>query len=164
MRRAGWLTLGALLALTSILVLQYTKQAMLPRAQTKVLWLAELASLGAAAVLRSGWMRDNRWREEQRRLGTLANNFYEPRREWLVNAFAVGLGVFGALTWGIATWSVVLGGMRRGVVGRGLVDFEVATFCGAVAGGIVGAAIGLAVGHVWEDRHRRARREHPANA
>ena len=32
-QRASWLTAGALLAMSSILALQYTKQAMLPRTQ-----------------------------------------------------------------------------------------------------------------------------------
>ena len=154
----------AVAGLTIVLILQDTKQAMLPRTQTNVLWGAEAAAIVALLVLRSGWMRDNRWREEQRRLGTLANNFYEPRRDALLYGFSIGCGVLGGLWWGLATWGVVLFGMRRGVVERGLIDFEVAAACGALAGAIVGAALGLAVGHVWEELHRRARhssRRHP---
>lgn len=161
-RRPSWLLAVGLAGLTIVLILQKTKQAMLPRTQTPVLWAAEVVSAAAALLLWSGWLRDNRWREEQRRLGTVANDFYEPRRAWLINAFAVGAGVFGGLWWGIATWAVVLGGMRRNVAGRGLADFEVATFCGVVSGAILGAAIGLIVGHLWEHRHRRARRDRAA--
>lgn len=158
-RRASthWLLAAALAALTSILVLQYTKQAMLPRAQSPYLWAAEAAALAGTILLRSGWGRDSGWLEEQARLGTLANNYYPPRRDALTSGFAIGLGVLAALWWGAATWSAVLGGMRRGVVGRGLLDFETATVAGALAGGIAGAAIGLAIGHIWEKRHRRQR-------
>jgi hypothetical protein len=156
-KRTGWLVLGALAVVTIVLVLQGTKQAMLARTQTNVLWGAEVASLVSVLLLRSGWMRDNRWREEQRRLGTLANNFYEPRREHLISGFAIGFGVLGGLWWGLATWAAVLGGVRRGVVGRGLADFEVAALCGAITGALVGAVIGLAVGHLWENAHRRSR-------
>jgi hypothetical protein len=107
--------------------------------------------------LRSGRLRDRRWQDEQLRLGTLANNFYEPRREALLNGFAIGGGVLGALWWAAATWGVVLTGMRRGVVTRGLLDFEVAAFAGAVTGSVVGAVIGLVAGQLWETRHRRNR-------
>jgi hypothetical protein len=131
---------------------------MLPKTQTPALWAAEAAMLLSAAILRSGWGRDSGWKEEQERLGTLANDFYPPRRSALINGVAIGAGVLLALWWGAATWSAVLGGMRRGVVGRGLLDFEVGTMVGALTGGVVGAAIGLAVGHAWEIRHRRTRR------
>jgi hypothetical protein len=144
--------------MTSLLLLQNTKHAMLPRTQTPTVWTAEIAMLLAAVVLRSGWGRDSGWKEEQEQLGTLANNFYPPRREALTTGFTIGFGVLLALLWGLATWSVVLGGMRRGALGRGLLDFEVAAVAGALAGGVAGAAIGLAVGHLWETRHRRARR------
>ena len=150
--------------LTSILVLQNTKQALLPRQQTGILWAAEAAVLAGVLVLRSGLWRDAGWREEQARLGTLVNDFYEPRREALSNGFAVAGGVLLALWWGTATWSVVLGGIRRGVVGRGLLDFEIATLAGALTGGVIGAVVGLAVGQVWEARHRRKRRERTAHA
>ncbi len=148
----------ALAIVTLVWALEDTKQALLPRSQSKVLWGAEIATFAALLFLRSGWLRDNRWREEQRRLGTLANNFYEPRRENLIAGFAVGGGVFGGLWWGLATWSTVFLGMRRGVAARGLLDFEVAAACGICVGAAVGAAVGLAVGHVWEDLHRTARR------
>ena len=40
-------------------------------------------------ILRSGWGRDSGWREAQERLGTLANNFYEPRRASLIHGWAI---------------------------------------------------------------------------
>jgi hypothetical protein len=155
--RTAWFQQLALISITVILVLQNTKQALLPAKQTPVLWTAELATICAVMVLRSGWLRDAGWRHEQQRLGTLANNFYEPRREALVNGFAVGGGVLGALWWAAATWGVVLTGMRRGVATRGLLDFEVAAMAGAIVGGVVGAVLGLVAGHIWESRHRRHR-------
>jgi len=152
-----WLPWLALAIVTSVLLLQKTKHAMLPATQTRTLWATEAASLVSLLVLRAGWWRDDAWQREQARLGTLANDFYEPRRAALINGFAVGLGVLGALCWGAATWSTVLFGMRRGVISRGLLDFEVATVVGATTGGLVGAVVGLVIGHVWERRHRRAR-------
>jgi hypothetical protein len=151
------MVLGALIALTTVLVLQDTKHAMLPRSETALLWGAEIASLLAALVLRSGRLRDNRWRDEQRRLGTIANNFYEPRRAHLTQGFAIGFGVFGGLWWALATWGIVFTGMRRGTTTRGLDSFEVAALCGALAGALIGGVVGLAIGHVWETSHRRAR-------
>ena len=152
-----WPLYIALFAITAVVVLQRTKHPLLPANQNKVLFLAEGAAICGALVLRSGWLRDNHWRRDQLRIGTIANNYYEPRREALVNGFAVGTGVLLALWWGLATWSVVLNGLRRGVVTRGLLDFEVATILGALTGAIVGAVIGLLAGHVWESRHRRNR-------
>jgi hypothetical protein len=152
-----WPLYIALFAITAVVVLQRTKHALLPANQSRVLFLAEGAAICGALVLRSGWGRDNQWRREQLQLGTIANNYYEPRREALINGFAVGVGVLLALWWGLATWSVVLGGIRRGVVTRGLLDFEVATVVGALTGAIVGGVAGLVIGHVWELRHRRKR-------
>ncbi|HEY9229126.1 MAG TPA: hypothetical protein VIP11_20920 [Gemmatimonadaceae bacterium] len=157
-RRVGtWRAYFGLAAITVILVLQNTKQAMLPRTQTPVLWVAVAAVLVSVLVLRSGWGRDNQWAHAQGELGTLANNFYEPRRDALINGFGIGGGVLGALWWGTATWGVILGGMRREVMTRGLVDFEVAALVGAITGGVLGAVAGLAIGHWWETRHRRRR-------
>jgi len=155
--RTAWFQQLALITITAIVVLQNTKQALLPAKQTPVLWAAEFAAICGVVVLRSGWLRDGRWRDEQLRLGTLANNFYEPRRESLVSGFAIGGGVLGALWWAAATWGVVLTGMRRGVGTRGLLDFEVAALAGAITGSIVGAVIGLVAGQLWETRHRRNR-------
>jgi len=158
-----WLLQLVMLAITSVLVLQNTKYALLPAKQTPVLWAAELATIAGVLLLRSGWGRDTGWVDAQTQLGTLANNFYEPRRADLISGFAIAIGVLGALWWGLATWGVAFTGMRRGVAGRGLLDFEVATAMGAITGGVVGAAIGLIVGHAWEKRHRRQRLERQAS-
>lgn len=147
----------ALIVVTTVLILQNTKQALLPAKQTPALWIAEGVVMACMLLLRSGWGRDARWVEAQSQLGTLANNFYAPRREALVNGGLVAFGVFGALWWATATWGVVFYGMRRGVPGRGLIDFVTAAVMGAVTGGMVGAVIGLTAGHVWEGRHRRQR-------
>lgn len=152
-----WLPWFALAIVTTAMLLQKTKHALLPATQTRTLWAAEAVAILCLAILRAGWWRDRDWAAEQARLGTLVNDFYEPRRAALINGFAVGVGVLVALWWGAATWSTVLFGMRRGVITRGLLDFEVATVLGAAVGGMAGAVIGLAVGHVWERRHRRAR-------
>jgi hypothetical protein len=155
--RIDWKPYAALIVLTVIVVLQRTKQAMLPAKQTPVLWAAEIVVIAGVLILRSGWGRDTRWTNAQAELGTIANNFYAPRREMFSNAFAVAGGVLGSLWWAGATWAVVFTGMRRNVAGRGLADFEVAAVAGAVAGGVVGAVLGLVVGHIWETRHRRRR-------
>ncbi len=152
-----WLPWLALALVTTALLLQKTKHALLPASQTRSLWAAEAVVFCCLIILRAGWWRDSDWATSQARLGTLVNNFYEPRRASLINGFAVGCGVLVALWSGAATWSTVLFGMRRGVVTRGLFDFEVATVLGAATGGMAGAVIGLVIGHLWERRHRRAR-------
>lgn len=154
-----WLLQLVMIVVTSVLVLQNTKQAFLPKSHTPILWIAECLTIAGVLFLRSGWGRDTRWANEQAELGTLANNYYEPRRADLISGGAIGLGVLGGLWWGIATWGTLMSGMRRGVPGRGLIDFQVATVVGAITGGVVGAALGLAVGHFWEKRHRRQRLE-----
>jgi len=156
-RATNWKLQAAIVLVTTVLVLQHTKQALLPAVQTKVLWAAELAIIAGALLLQSGLWRDTDWSAEQSRLGTLANNFYEPRREALINGFAVGGGLLFSLWWAVATWSVVFFAARRGVVGRGLFDFEIAAAVGAATGGVVGAVIGLGIGEWWERRHRRQR-------
>lgn len=152
----------AILVVTSVLGLQSTKHALLPAKQTPALWAAELVGIAAVLVLRSGWGRDTNWTAEQRELGTLANNFYEPRREALINGGAVGVGVFVSLWWALSTWSVMFSNMRRHTAATGEIDFMVAALVGAITGGLVGAVGGLAAGHVWENRHRRQR--HARNA
>ncbi|HEY5060708.1 MAG TPA: hypothetical protein VII52_04180 [Gemmatimonadaceae bacterium] len=142
---------------TIVLILQNTKKALLPAKQTPVLWGAEAAVIACVLVLRSGWGRDSSWAEAQGELGTLANNFYEPRRDALLNGGAIAGGVFGALWWATATWGVLFTAMRRGVPTAGLIDFIVAAVVGAITGALVGAVGGLAAGHVWERRHRRQR-------
>jgi Na+/proline symporter len=153
----GWLAPAALVVLIFVLALQKTKYAMLPRTQNTLLWVAVLAAVSAVVFLHSGQLRDAGWQEEQQRLGTIANNFYEPRRAWLVQGFAIGFGVLGGLWWGLATWSEVFRGMRRATENRGLLPFEIATLCGMLAGALVGACLGLMAGYLWETRHRRAR-------
>ncbi len=154
---ALWKLYLPLVVLTAILALQNTKQAMLPARQTNVLWTCEIVVLACVLILRSGWARDARWRGAQAELGTIANNFYEPRREMISNSFAIGCAVFVSLWWAIATWAVVLNGFRGNTASRGLADFEVAALVGAIVGGVIGAVIGLVVGHVWETSHRRRR-------
>jgi hypothetical protein len=145
------------LVITLVLALQKTKHALLPPKQTTLLWAAELVTIAGVWILRSGWLRDGGRRETQQRLETLANDFYEPRREALINGGAVGGGVLGGLWWATATWAVVLNGVRREVAARGLFDFEVAALVGALAGGVAGAVLGLALGQWWETRHRKNR-------
>jgi hypothetical protein len=150
-------------AITSILVLQKTKQALLPAKQTPVLWGATAAVAIGVAILLSGWGRDSRERARHE-LDTLADDFYPPRRGALINGGAILAGVVGSLWWATATWAVVLGGMRRNVMARGLLDFEVAAIAGALTGGVIGAVLGLAIGHAWEVRHRRRREQRPSHA
>lgn len=152
-----WALQIVLITVTTVLVLQNTKQAMLPAKQTPVLWAAEGVAIACVLLLRSGWARNTDWTMDQEQLGTLANNFYEPRREALANGAVIAFGVFGALWWALATWGVVFSGMRRGVAARGLVDFGIAALVGALTGGLLGAVIGLGLGHAWEKRHRRQR-------
>ncbi len=152
-----WVLVSGVAAVTFVLVLQKTKQALLPASQTRVLWGAELAVIAGGLVLVSGWGRGGAWGDGQRALGTIVNNFYEPRRDAFLHSGAIGGGVLGGLWWAVATWAVLLGGMRRGSMARGLVDFEVAALVGAITGGVLGAVLGLAAGHVWETRHRRRR-------
>jgi hypothetical protein len=152
-----WSLQIAMLLVTIVLVLQKTKYALLPSKETPALWAAEFTVIACVLILRSGWARDTHWQTEQGDLGTLANNFYEPRRDALISGTAIGFGVFGALWWAIATWSVVFYGMRRHVAGHGFFDFAIAALMGAITGGLLGAVAGLAAGHWWEQRHRRQR-------
>jgi hypothetical protein len=152
-----WSLQIAMLLVTIVLVLQKTKTALLPSRETPVMWAAEVTVIACVLILRSGWARDIDWQTEQGDLGTLANNFYEPRRDALINGAAIGFGVFGALWWAIATWSVVFYGMQRHVAGHGFFDFIVAALMGAITGGSLGAVVGLTAGHWWERRHRRER-------
>ncbi len=155
--RTDWGLQAVLLIVSIVLILQNTKQAMLPRSQTPYLWTAEGVTIACILLLRSGWGRDTEWARGQEQLGTLANNFYEPRRAALITGAVIGCGVFGALWWALATWGVMFTGMRRGVPTRGLLDFMVGALMGACVGGLLGAVMGLAIGHTWEKRHRRRR-------
>jgi hypothetical protein len=167
LQRAG-LTAGALLlyggvvVLTLIFAAQNTRHSLLPDQKTRAVWYALLATLGGVLVLRSGWWRDAEWRREQARIGTLANNFYEPRREVLTQGFAVAGGLFGALYWGASTWLLILNGIRRRAPGRGLLDFEAAVVVGIIFGAVLGAVLGLLLGEAWERWHRGRRRLRPS--
>ena len=98
-------------------------------------------------------------------LGTLANDFYEPRRDASdqrrrdrsAGVLARSGGAPPPGPWCSAecdaTWS-----------DDGLVDFEVAALVGALTGGVIGAVIGLAIGHLWETRHRRGAAREPPEA
>jgi hypothetical protein len=61
--RTAWFQQLALISITVILVLQNTKQALLPAKQTTVLWGAEIATIVGVLILRSGRLRDGRWQE-----------------------------------------------------------------------------------------------------
>jgi hypothetical protein len=97
---------------------------------------------------------------QQLEFGTLENSYYQPRRQALVGGSAVAGGVGGALWWGVQSWILMFTGMRRHQATRGLWDFEVSVLVGAVAGALIGGALGLIAGHVWEHRHRQRRRAH----
>ena len=137
----------ALVVLTSVLVLQKTKHAMLPRTQTTCSGARRSHRSLAALVLAVRVDARQPLARRAARLGTLANNYYEPRRAHLTQGFAIGFGV-----------------LRRSVVGDRDVErrlrrhasrardarartFEVAALCGALTGALVGGVIGLAVGH-----------------
>jgi hypothetical protein len=157
--RTDWGLQAVLAAMTIVLIIQNTKQALLPAKQEPALWAAEGVAIACWLVLRSGWARDGEWAKEQEELGTLANNYYEPRRDALLNGSVIALGVIGSLWWALATWGAVFYGMRRGQPGRGLPSFAAGAFMGAMTGGMIGAVAGLGVGHAWEKRHRRQRME-----
>jgi len=146
-----------MVVVTTVVVAQETKRALLPVNQTRLLWIAELAIIGGVVVLRSSWLRDTQWRSEQERLGTLANNFYEPRRDALLNGGAVAGGLLGGVWWGAATWGVLFTAMRQGAPTRGLFSLEIAALVGALTGGVIGAVTGLTIGDIWERRHRKNR-------
>ena len=127
-----------LIALTAILVLQNTKQAMLPAKQTPVLWAAEIAVIVGVLVLRSGLgarqSLDAKRRPSSARSPTtstsraaraLSNGVRDRRRR--VRRRSGGRPRRGPSC---------SRGMRRNVVARGLVDFEVAALAGAIAGGV----------------------------
>lgn len=150
--------LGTLVFLVVVLALQDTRHAIVVARHTAALWVSVLSALAGFLVLRSGWGRSDERTEQQLEFGTLENSYYQPRRQWLTQGGAVLGGVAGALWWGVQSWILLVAGMRRHQATRGLVDFELSVLVGAVAGGVVGATLGLVGGYVWEQRHRRARR------
>ena len=164
-RRGGagmWFLLGILVVLTIIVALQDTKHALIVKEKTGELWGTVVAAIGAVLFLRSGRARGADRRRAQLELGTLSNSFYEPRRRWLVDGGAVLGGVAGGLWWGASTWGVLWRGMLRGTANRGLLAFETGVVVGILAGGLVGASLGVYAGNVWERGHRRRRMQRAA--
>jgi hypothetical protein len=146
-----------LLLLAIIVVSQETKWASIPASHTVLLWKSVAMSFAAWFVLRSGWGRPETHIAEQRAMGTVANTFYPPRREGITMALTLVGGLAGALWWGATAWLPLVQGMQRKAAGHALLNLEIAVLVGVLAGGMVGAAFGLAAGEMWERTHRRRR-------
>lgn len=146
-----------LLLLTGIVLSQETRWATIPASHTVMLWKSVGLALASWFLLRSGWGRAASHAAEQRALGTVANTFYEPRRDGIISAFTLAGGMAGAMWWGATAWLTLVRGLERKAPARGLVNLEVSVVVGILAGGMAGAAIGLAVGEFWERNHRRRR-------
>ena len=140
-----------------IVVSQETKWASIPSSHTVLLWKSVAVSFAAWFVLRSGWGRPETHVAEQRAMGTVANTFYPPRREGITMALTLVGGLSGALWWGATAWLPLVQGMQRKAAGHALMNLEIAVLVGVLAGGMVGAAFGLAAGEMWERTHRRRR-------
>lgn len=149
-----------LVLLAAVIAAQETKWAPVPRDNTTALWVSMALAIIAYLALRSGWGRPETHRAEQQALGTTSNSYYEPRRAWISNTFAIVGGITGAMWWGATSWLILVRGMERALVAHGLMDLEVSVVVGVLSGGIVGAAVGLLIGELWERRHRlnRAKR------
>ena len=87
-------------------------------------------------------------------------SFYRPRRNDLAAGFAIGTGILLALAQGARTWLLIVRGVRRLDPARGLWNFMVVVVEAAVVGAVAGALIGWAIGLAWERWHR-ARRAAP---
>ena len=146
-----------LLLLAIIVVSQETKWASIPASHTVLLWKSVAASFAAWFILRSGWGRPETHSAEQRAMGTVANTFYPPRREGITMTMTLIGGMGWGLWWGATAWLPLVQGMQRKAAGHALVNLEIAVLVGALAGGMVGAACGLATGEIWERTHRRRR-------
>jgi hypothetical protein len=146
-----------LLLLAIIVVSQETKWASIPASHTVLLWKSVAASFAAWFVLRSGWGRPETHSADQRAIGTVANTFYPPRREGITTTLTLVCGMGWALWWGATAWLPLVQGMQRKAAGHALMNLEIAVLVGALAGGMVGAAFGLAAGEIWERMHRRRR-------
>jgi hypothetical protein len=149
--------LAILVLLTAAVVAQETRWAPIPASNTKLLWFSVGVAIGAYFVLRSGWGRPAAHAAEQRALGTISNSYYEPRRTAILSGFTIGGGIVGAMWWGATSWIILVRGIQRTSAARGLIDLQIAVTVGILAGGIVGAALGLGVGEWWERRHRARR-------
>jgi H+/Cl- antiporter ClcA len=150
--------LAVLAFLTAAVVAQETKWAPIPKSNGSLLWGSVLSAIVAYGVLRSGWGRPERHLTEQRALGTLSNSYYEPRRTAILSGFTIGGGILGAMGWGATSWLTLVRGLQRSSAAHGLINLQIAVTVGILAGGIVGAAIGLGAGEWWERRHRAHRR------
>ena len=146
-----------LLLLAVIVVSQETKWATIPASHTALLWKSVAVSFIAWFILRSGWWRPETHLDEQRRIGTVANTFYTPRREGISMAFTIVGGMAGAMWWGATAWLTLVRGIERKAAARGLINLEVSVLVGVIAGGMVGAVMGLVAGELWERYHRRRR-------
>ncbi|HET9425037.1 MAG TPA: hypothetical protein VFO55_06660 [Gemmatimonadaceae bacterium] len=156
--------LYVLLLLAVIVVSQETRWATIPSSHTAMLWKSVTLAFVAWFILRSGWGRPATHQAEQRALGTVANTFYEPRREGISSAFTLIGGMAGAMWWGATAWLTLVRGIERKAPARGLVDLEVSVVVGILAGAMAGAAVGLIVGEGWERLHRRRRVARSATA
>ncbi|MGH7688891.1 MAG: hypothetical protein ACREN3_04730 [Gemmatimonadaceae bacterium] len=156
-----WAMLAILIFLVVVLTLQDTTHAVIVARHTTALWVSVLSALVGVIVYRSGWSASEERTTKQLEFGTLQNDFYPPRREALVQGTSVLGGVAGALWWGVQSWVLLFTGMRRHQATRSLWDFELSVLVGVLAGGVVGATLGLMIGHLWEQRHRRKRRQQP---
>lgn len=148
----------ALAFLVAVLGAQDTRHAVIVARHVSALWTSVVAALAAVILLRSGWGVSAPRTREQLEFGTLENSFYEPRRQAAQAGGAVLGGVAGALWWGVNSWILMFTGMRRHQAVRGLWDFELSVLVGIASGALVGAALGLVAGYLWEHRHRRRRR------
>jgi hypothetical protein len=146
-----------LLLLAIIVVSQETKWATIPESHTWLLWKYVAAAFVAWFFLRSGWGRPETHSADQRKIGTVANTFYPPRREGITMGFTLVGGMLAAMWWGATAWLTLVRGIERKAPARGLIDLEVSVLVGVLAGGMVGAAAGLAAGELWERYHRRRR-------
>jgi hypothetical protein len=149
--------LAVLALLTAVVVAQETKWAPIPASNTRLLWVSVSLAIVAYFVLRSGWGRATAHTAEQRALGTISNSYYEPRRTSILSGFTIGGGIVGAMWWGATSWLILVRGIQRTSAARGLINLQISVTVGILAGGIVGAAIGLGVGELWERRHRARR-------
>jgi hypothetical protein len=146
-----------LLLLTGIVLSQETRWATIPLSHTALLWKSVGLALVSWFVLRSGWGRAQTHVAEQRALGTVSNTFYDPRREGISSAFTLLGGIAGAMWWGATAWLTLVRGIERKAPARGLINLEMSVVVGILAGGLVGAAVGLVMGEMWERAHRRRR-------
>jgi hypothetical protein len=146
-----------LVLLAGIVVSQETRWATIPTSHTAMLWKSVGLTLIAWFLLRSGWGRPETHAAEQRAMGIVTNSYYEPRRDGISSAFTLAGGMAGAMWWGATAWLTLVRGIERKAPARGLVNLEMSVVVGVLAGGMVGAAIGLIVGETWERRHRHRR-------